>query len=387
MVPADQLKPNLDDADFVHTGPATFAGKYMRSFWQPVYVSERLKAGQAAPIRIMSEESTLYRGASDATYVVGFRCAHRGTQLSLGWVEGDCIRCFYHGWKYDGSGQCVEQPAEGQSFAEKVRIPSYPVQEYIGLLFAYLGEGEPPPLPRYPRFESADISLAVAGLKRICNYFNNIDNSLDSVHVRFVHQRHRDSVDDHVVLGDPVISVEESDWGVKRYVKYPNGKDVTFFFGMPNINFINGQVVDPVIKRANVIVFKVPVDDENHIHFEVRAIPLTGESGRVWIEERRELRAQAERDRPELVRAILSGKLRLSDVDPNRVDFVMLEDEVAQTGQGAIAVRGNEHLGRSDRGVFLLRKIWERELQNLAEGRPLKQWTYRWDMVPTYPTA
>jgi 5,5'-dehydrodivanillate O-demethylase len=205
--------------------------------------------------------------------------------------------------------------------------------------------------------------------------------------VRFVHQRHRDSVDDHVVLGDPVISVEESDWGVKRYVKYPDGKDLTFFFGMPNINFINGQVVDPVIKRANVIVFKVPVDDENHIHFEVRAIPLTGERGRAWIEERRELRTQAERDRPELVRAILSGKLRLSDVDPNRVDFVMLEDEVAQTGQGAIAVRGNEHLGRSDRGVFLLRKIWERELQNLAEGRPLKQWTYRSDMVPTYPTA
>ena len=76
---------------------------------------------------------------------------------------------------------------------------------------------------------------------------------------------------------------------------------------------------------------------------------------------------------------------RRSYVDPNRVDFVMLEDEVAQTGQGAIAVRSNEHLGRSDRGVFLLRKIWERELRNLAEGRPLKQWTYRPDMVPTYP--
>ena len=66
-------------------------------------------------------------------YLVGPRCAHRGTQLSVGSVEGECIRCFYHGWKYDGSGQCVEQPAEGQSFAEKVRIPSYPVKEYIGL--------------------------------------------------------------------------------------------------------------------------------------------------------------------------------------------------------------------------------------------------------------
>jgi 5,5'-dehydrodivanillate O-demethylase len=154
---------------------------------------------------------------------------------------------------------------------------------------------------------------------------------------------------------------------------------------MPNINFINGQVVDPEIKRADVIVFKVPVDDETHIHFEVRAIPLTGERGRAWIEQRRTLREQAEQDRPDLVRAILLGKLRLDGIDPSRVDFVMLEDEVAQAGQGAIAVRANEHLGRSDRGVFLLRKIWERELRNLAEGRPLKQWTYRPDMVPTYP--
>jgi 5,5'-dehydrodivanillate O-demethylase len=205
--------------------------------------------------------------------------------------------------------------------------------------------------------------------------------------VRFVHRRHRDAAQDQVVLGDPTISVEESEWGIKRYVKYPDGKDLTFFFGMPNINFINGQVVDPAIKRADVLVFKVPVDDENHIHFEVRAIGMTGERGRAWIEERREMRAKAERDRPELVRAILAGKLRLSDVDPNRIDFVMLEDEIAQTGQGAIAVRSNEHLGRSDRGVFLLRKIWERELRNLAEGRPIKQWSYRPDMVPTYPEA
>ena len=374
----------MDFNELVHTGPETLAGRYLRMFWQPVCCAYELKARSALPIRILGEDFTAYRGESGAAYLVGSRCAHRGTQLSIGWVEGECIRCFYHGWKYDGSGQCVEQPAEGQSFADKVCIASYPAREYMGLIFAYLGAGEPP-LPRYPRFESPDVSLDVAGLRRICNYFNNVDNSLDSVHVRFVHQRHRDSVDDHVVLGDPVISVEESEWGVKRYAKYPNGKDVTFFFGMPNINFINGQVVDPAIKRADVMVFKVPVDDENHIHFEVRTIPLVGEAGRAWIEERRRLREQAERDRPELVRAILSGKLRLDDIDPNRVDFVMLEDEVAQAGQGPIAVRTNEHLGRSDRGVFLLRKIWERELKNLAEGRPLKQWTYRPDMVPTYP--
>jgi 5,5'-dehydrodivanillate O-demethylase len=375
----------MELGDFVHTGPGTLAGRYLRMFWQPICCSYELAAGQALPIRIMGDDFTLYRGDSGTPYLVGPRCAHRGTRLSVGSVEGECIRCFYHGWKYDGSGQCNEQPAEEQSFAAKVRIPGYPVQEYIGLIFAYVGEGEPPPLPRYAKFESPDISLDVAGLRRICNYFNNIDNSLDNAHVRFVHQRHRDSSQDHVVLGDPIISVEESEWGIKRYVKYPDGKDLTFFFGMPNINFINGQVVDPVIKRADVLVFKVPVDDESHIHFEVRAIALTGERGRAWIEERRQMRAKAERDRPELVRAILAGKLRLSDVDPKRIDFVMLEDEVAQTGQGVIADRGKEHLGRSDRGVFLLRKIWERELLKLAEGRPVKIWVYRPDMVPTYP--
>jgi 5,5'-dehydrodivanillate O-demethylase oxygenase subunit len=377
----------MDFDDFVHTGPKSIAGRYLRKFWQPVCCSYELAIGQALPMRIMDEDFTLYRGESGAAHLVGPRCAHRGTQLSVGWVEGDCIRCFYHGWKYDGSGQCVEQPAEAETFAPKVRIPSYPVKEYIGLIFAYLGEGEPPPLPRYPRLESREISLDVAGLKRICNYFNTIDNSLDNAHVRFVHRRHRDAAHDQIVLGDPTISVEESEWGITRYVKYPDGKVLTFFFGMPNINFINGQVVDPVIKRADVLVFKVPVDDQNHIHFEVRAIALTEERGRAWIEERREMRAKAERDRPELVRAILAGKLLLSEVDPNRIDFVMLEDEVAQTGQGSIAPRSNEHLGRSDRGVFLLRKIWERELRNLAEGRPIKQWVYQPDMVPTYPEA
>ena len=377
----------MDFRELVHTGPGTLAGRFLRMFWQPVGCSYELAAGQALPIRIMNEDLTLYRGQNGAAHLVAGRCAHRGTQLSAGWVEGDCIRCFYHGWKYDGTGQCVEQPAEDQTFAPKVRVAGYPVREYIGLIFAYLGDGEPPPLPRYPKFESADISLDVAALKRICNYFNNVDNSLDAVHVRWVHSRHRDAAEDKIVRGDPVISVEESDWGVRRYVKYPDGKDLTFFFGMPNINYINGQVVDAEIKRADLMVFKVPVDDENHVHFEVRAIGLTGDRGRAWIEERRALRAKAEQDRPEIVRAILAGKLTLDDVDPNRIDFVMLEDEVAQTGQGAIAARDSEHLGRSDRGVFLLRKIWERELRNLAEGRPLKQWTYRPDMVPTYPQA
>src|SRR5438105_2887509 len=128
--------------DFLHTGPGTLAGRYLRRFWQPVHVSRELQPGQAKPVRIMSEDFTLYRGEDGAPHLLDFRCAHRGTQLSTGWVEGDCIRCFYHGWKYDPTGQCVEQPAEDAGFAQKVTIRSFPCEEYLGLIFAYFGDAE-----------------------------------------------------------------------------------------------------------------------------------------------------------------------------------------------------------------------------------------------------
>src|SRR5688572_25989509 len=142
-----------DFTDFAHTGPGTLAGRYMRSFWQPVARGRDLASGRAKPLRVMSEDFTIYRGESGTAHLVAFRCAHRGTQLSTGWVEGDEIRCFYHGWKYDGSGQCVEQPAEDATFAAKVKIKSYPTQAYAGLVFAYFGEGEPPPMSRHWELE------------------------------------------------------------------------------------------------------------------------------------------------------------------------------------------------------------------------------------------
>src|SRR5262245_40260054 len=79
----------VDYLDFAHTGPGTLAGRYLRRFWQPVYVAADLPPGHAKPIRIMSEDFTLYRGEDGTPHVLAFRCAHRGTQLSTGRVEGD----------------------------------------------------------------------------------------------------------------------------------------------------------------------------------------------------------------------------------------------------------------------------------------------------------
>jgi 5,5'-dehydrodivanillate O-demethylase len=53
--------------DFARTGPATLAGQYLRKFWQPIYRSQDVPAGRALPVRIMSEDFTLYRGKSGST--------------------------------------------------------------------------------------------------------------------------------------------------------------------------------------------------------------------------------------------------------------------------------------------------------------------------------
>jgi nitrite reductase/ring-hydroxylating ferredoxin subunit len=153
-------------------------GKYLCTFWQPLFRSKDIAAGEAVPIRIMSENFMLYRADSGTPHVVAARCAHRGTQLSLGWVEGDCLGCFYHGWKYDSSGQCVQQPGEEESFAKKIRMRTYPTEEYLGLIFAYIGEDMAPAYPD-TRFEEEGIVISVPRQDWPCNYFNRLDNPGD----------------------------------------------------------------------------------------------------------------------------------------------------------------------------------------------------------------
>jgi len=265
------------DIDFVHTGPGTLAGRYMRMFWQPVFRAQDLPAGRAFPLRIMSEDFTIYRGEGGTPHVVGPRCAHRRTQLSVGWVEGDCIRCFYHGWKYGADGQCVEQPAETQSFAGKVRIASYPTREYLGLIFAYLGEGEPPELPRYPELEAEGI-LEVETFVRACNYFSDLDNACDPLHVTFVHQGSRIDINRFIDVRN--IDAEESDFGVTIKIRRTTegGGLRLNLFGMPNMQLLR---LPPTDKSETMwrefISWRVPVDDEHYVSFNLNLIHLTGE--------------------------------------------------------------------------------------------------------------
>src|SRR5665213_537052 len=82
-------------ADFVEVGPQSLAGRFLRQFWQPVFLSSKLARGRAVPLHILDEDFTLFRGESGAVGLIAPRCAHRGLPLSLGRVEGDRLSCLY----------------------------------------------------------------------------------------------------------------------------------------------------------------------------------------------------------------------------------------------------------------------------------------------------
>jgi 5,5'-dehydrodivanillate O-demethylase len=367
--PAVRLEPD----EFVRTGPGTVAGRFMRRFWHPVYVAADLQPGRAVPIRLLSEDFTLYRGQGGTPHAVAFRCAHRGEQLSTGWVEDDCIRCFYHGWKYDASGQCVEQPAEDASFAAKVRIGAYPTREYMGLIFVYFGDGEPPEFPRYPQLESEGIGEAHSYVRE-CNYFNSIENNLDEVHIAFAH---RASTFSETGLNNflPEISGHETDYGMVRYGSRPNGVTRVLHLVMPNLLVFKNAPIPEAgdTEGADMFAWRVPIDDYVHRSFNVSFAHVSGEAAEKYREYRRQRQAPPGPPANELAKAVLRGELHVDSLS-DRPDIVNIQDVVAQVGQGAIADRQNERLGRSDVLLILLRKIWMRELQALAKGEPLKQW-------------
>ncbi len=358
--------------DFAHVGPGTLAGRYLRRFWHPIARSADLANGRPVRIQVMGEYFTLYRGESGTAHLLVDRCPHRQTSLVHGWVEGDRIRCFYHGWLYDGSGQCVEQPAERASFAAKVKVPSYPLREYMGLVFAYLGAGDAPSFPCYPEIEEAQGDVAVNRHLVPCNYFQRIENDLDETHVHFVH---RVSTKSYGLNEIPEIAVTETPYGIRREGKRTGGGvniSRTAHIVWPNINMVDLPPSPGHPYWTVQIAWRVPQDDETMVTHSLRLMPpQQGASGGG-----QRLRPSREPDPPslELSLDVLAGKLRIQDVDPNYPGLFVVEDNVALAGQGRITDRAQDRLGQSDRGIILLRRIWERELKALAEDQPLKDW-------------
>lgn len=357
-----------EEFDFVRAGPGTIAGRYLRRYWQPIFLSRDLAKGKSVPIRVMSEGFTLYRGESGQPYVTVHRCPHRGTQLSTGRVQGEQISCRYHGWTFDPTGQCTAQPAEPQPFSGKVKIATYPAREAIGLIFAYFGDGTPPPFPEWPK-----LGQFLHRHRIDCNYFQSAENIVDDAHVHFSH-RNSELLRYSNRGPIPKVSAHETPFGLTQQLQHERSIELNHFI-MPNMCYL--QFVYRKRARISTLFAYVPIDDTHHYHYMSNAATTSFPkiidklmiSMATWVDARRGTDKDHWFSRKTL--EVLSGKSTF-----DRIGNPRLQDTVMCVGQGPIADRSAERLGRSDAAVILLRKIWKRELHLLAEGKPLTQFAF-----------
>lgn len=347
--------------DLTEVGPRTPMGELLRRYWHPIGLTSDA-TDTPRKVRVLGEDLILFRDKSGRPGLVLPNCAHRGASLYYGKVEERGIRCCYHGWLFDVQGHCVEQPCEpeGGRARGKLRQPWHPVQEQYGLIWAYLGPPDKKPvLPRYEclevlgegEFLEADDSSIGGGGPPVlpCNWLQHYENLVDPFHVVVLHSNFSGMqfVPQMAVMPEVTWEVAEQSVRTISIRKLPDGKTLRRISeaGLPTLRVIPS----PRIGRYGVVEslgWVLPIDDHSFRIFVV---------GRV-------------REKGELVkmRSRLNGKLWEELTEEEHQQFP--GDYEAQVSQGAIAYRSDEHLASSDRGIVMLRRLLQKQLDALQQG-------------------
>ena len=175
------------------TGPGTLVGALFRRYWLPVLLTRELPEPDCPPVRvkILGERLIAFRDTSGALGLIDEFCAHRGVSLWFGRNEEGGIRCPYHGWKYDRTGQCMDVPSEPaeSGYCHKIKLTSYPCVERGDVVWAYLGPASlQPPEPQYEWCVVPDGHRHVSKRIQECNYLQAMEGGLDSIHSTFLHR-------------------------------------------------------------------------------------------------------------------------------------------------------------------------------------------------------
>ncbi len=370
------------------TGAGTPMGELLRRYWIPVVQSGELAAGgRVKRVQLLGERLIAFRTPSGAPGLVGEFCPHRGASLYFGRNEDGGMRCVYHGWKFALDGRCVEMPSEPpeSSFAAKVCQLAYPCAERGGVVWTWMGPGQPPPLPDYEwTLLPADHVFAS---KRVqdCNWFQAMEGGIDSSHISFLHapldptdreitrdmDRVSFGVGAAVQTGDraPRFEVVDTDYGVLIGARrtQPDGRwhwRVTQFL-MPF------HTMPPVGAGEKVVQSHmwVPMDDTHVVNWMVTwhvERPLTREEISLHVagkgahvcdyapptaEPYGDVRTAASRDNDYFM-----------DWEAHRTRMYCgipgfgVQDQAIQESQGAIVDRTQERLGTSDTAIIQVRR-------------------------------
>ena len=350
-----------EDAELTHVGPKTPAGEYLRRFWHGIATSSEL-GDLPLLIRIMGEDLVLFRDKSARIGLLKKHCSHRRASLEYGRLEERGIRCCYHGWLYDVDGRLLEAPAEPPDapLYKSVRQGAYPVKEYKGLIFAYLGPPErTPEFPIYDTFEMPGTEMVPYTCTFPCNWLQVTENGIDPVHSMYL----------HTLVNEPQFS---ENWGILGDVKYHDG-DLSVYCTIArrigdNLWFRMQENLLPNITQSGAVH---EMDGCNQRYFGRNTflrwcLPLDDTNTKVVAWAKFGARADPVKyNNPQDIERLEQGELfnrPHHEVQRNPGDYV------AMVGQGPIVVHAKEHMGTSDRGVAMFRRRLRKEIRALADG-------------------
>lgn len=362
-----------ENALLTQTGPGTPGGDFMRRYWQPAALSKEL-TDDPLYVRLLSEDFVLFRNERGEPCMLDLHCPHRKADLSYGRLENGALRCVYHGWLFAGDGTCLEQPGEPResTYAARIKQPAYPAFERGGIVFAYLGPGEPPPIPDLPWLSAPPEQSWATKLLHECNYLQGNEGNVDPQHLSYLHRTFEpsDRQSHQLTARDaaPQIDVEETPYGLRIYAIRDAGEGTHYVrvsnFVMPHGSaFPAGLVVDPTVQKLDenlhyTLHIHVPIDDENHWKYRVM-FRLDGPVDAEYLdrtqndfttdtsfERKRAARNRYLQNRDEQRAATFTGMGR------NFQDH----DRFAVESQGRILDRTTERLATTDKAIIAMRR-------------------------------
>ena len=378
-----------DNELLTRTGPGTPMGELMRQYWVPALLSSELAGPDCAPVRIrlLGEDLIAFRDSQGRVGMLGNHCPHRGASLFFGRNEESGLRCVYHGWKYDVTGQCVDMPSEPpeSNFKQRVKATAYPCTERGGLVWTYMGpRSEPPPLPNIHANMLPEGEGDAWAAMRECNWLRGMEGEVDTAHFGFLHQITDPDYDpppgsyEYYMERDraPKYSIQETEYGTFYGAYRPAEADSYYWriaqFLMPFFTMIpTGQLGTQIVTRA-----WVPLDDE-HTMFWMLSRPQRGPDGQLL----QPLGTTAEfaSGAPPLLPNTSDWLGRFRTAGNSENDFLIdrelqrtrsftgvkgiyMQDQAVTESMGAVYDRSQEHLGSADHMVvrtrlFLLQAV------------------------------
>lgn len=381
------LKPEQQNL-LTQTDPGTPMGDLFRRYWIPALLAEELPEPDCPPVRVklLGERLIAFRDTENRIGLIHEFCAHRGVSLFFGRTEECGLRCPYHGWKYDVTGQCVDVPSEREdsNFKNKVKLVGYPAIERGGVIWTHMGPPEKQPgLPELEWLLVPESHRFISKRLQECNYLQAMEGGIDSSHVSWLHSGDitydplfRGSKGNEYNLKDPNprFEVVESPGGL--YIGARRSAEEGKYYWritqwlMPWYTLIAPRADHPIGGHA-----WVPIDDENCWAWSFNYLPHRPLS-------EKELEAMKSGRgihvdvipgtyRPVANQAndyLIDRAAQKAGKSYSGVKGIGMQDASLQESMGPIQDRSREHLVSTDNGVIMARQRLIRAAKDLQKG-------------------